>query len=755
MFVDEHTIGDGGTLIRSSQDLNGVMARNSRADISTLDISNRSIESVLATENAVLSFNMLTFSVEDDVLLMRGLEIPEQIPLVDEHQLEGKTIRTVFGSVRNMRIENDELIGRNFFSSAEDTKDAWTKVREGHVTDNSVRYKPLEWESIQPGESKVVFGRKYTASAEMVRRIVTKWQLRDNSLTSVGADQMAKMRSQLDNKTIRSNVMSFEQWLMSRGYNLETIDEAEKTKLRTEFDGLTRGVPTMDFNMWLIGGGHDPKTLDEVKKSSLRSEFEGFGSVDPILSDLPKKPPKKAPLKQTDAQDVLARAQVDEGIAARAVSDERERIAAIGKLGKQGNVEESVVRSCIESGKTVAEAQSLFFQYVTNKEQSVSAPGIMRRDHTVDCARMEVVALLRSGYDGQRLVEDKDYGEQVVNQADSMRGMTLMDMCRFALQIEGKDAPMNPEELWSRAAFSTMSLPQTISNVANKSMLLAYKAMPDTWRQWCSIGTVGDFKNHRRIRPTQSGKFLEIGQGGEVKHMGRVEEYEDNRARTFAGQFGITREDFINNNVDKFTSVPADMGRIAKMDLADLVYEVFMSNAAMSDAIAAFHADHNNLNASNAFDADGVKTALAVFRNVVDITGRPIDIEPRFVLVPPALEYDAKTLFSSDKLIAVGVGSSAATAPDNNIYKNLVVPIVETRLSNASFTNYSTSTWYMSASPSEGAKNVEVVFLNGVQTPVMERFQTGPNYVGGIIIQMYFDAGAAQIDYRTQSKNTS
>src|SRR5574343_218069 len=78
----------------------------------------------------------------------------------------------VLGSTRELRVEGGTLVGRNYFSKR--AEDAWEKVREGHITDNSVGYRVTNYTDIQPGQSAVINGKTYTAG-NRVLRISTEW----------------------------------------------------------------------------------------------------------------------------------------------------------------------------------------------------------------------------------------------------------------------------------------------------------------------------------------------------------------------------------------------------------------------------------------------------------------------------------------------------------------------------------------------------------------------------------------------------
>jgi len=174
-----------------------------RAD--TLDVKARSVESVLATEKPVAVFDMRRYEIIDEVLLLDGVELPRQLPMLENH-MRG-SLDTHLGSIRNIRVETNvkladgtsierALVGRLFFADGlERAEQAWKLVQQGHLTDLSTGNQAIEAVTIEAGESAMVNGRTYTAGIRPLQ-ITQRWRPREGSLTSVGADSDSRIRHQ-------------------------------------------------------------------------------------------------------------------------------------------------------------------------------------------------------------------------------------------------------------------------------------------------------------------------------------------------------------------------------------------------------------------------------------------------------------------------------------------------------------------------------------------------------------------------------
>ncbi|NIA17283.1 MAG: Clp protease ClpP, partial [Planctomycetes bacterium] len=279
-----------------------------------------------------------------------------------------------------------------------------------------------------------------------------------------------------------------------------------------------------------------------------------------------------------------------------------------------------------------------------------------------------------------------------------------------------------------------------------------YNDVPQTWRNWCNIGSVSDFKTVTRARLTDTGSLEEVGSGGEVQYGGAEEEYEQYNIATYAKNFAITRVQIINDDLGALTRQPRNMGILANQKVADLVYTSLLANGNMQDGTALFHADHSNLNAGAALTAATLRAAVTAYYKQTDKAGKPIGIAPKYLVVPPDLMLNAMELIKSPAIILAGSTDTERGA--HNVLADLMLEVVsDSRMSNSTFTGYSTTTWYLTADP-RVTDTLEVAFLNGKQTPTLERFNPGPDRMG-LIHRVYQDAGVKPLDFRTMQKNTA
>lgn len=338
---------------------------------------------------------------------------------------------------------------------------------------------------------------------------------------------------------------------------------------------------------------------------------------------------------------------------------------------------------------------------------------------------------------------ERHLGADAAQHARDLRATNLVDLCRAALQIDGKDAPHGRDGM-IRAALSTYSLPVALGDAANKVLFESYTESPATWRAFASIKSAADFKDHTGVRPSDTGDLKQLAPGGEIKHGSIKEATFKYSVDTFAKMLSIDRRDIINDDLSLFDDTARSLGKAAMRSLSDLVYTVLLANAG-----AYFSAGNGNYDdgAQTALASAALATGIARMMAQRDDEGRDLDIRARTLLVPPELQQTAKELLQSDF-----IQRSSNDLPTGNALKNSVSLEVEPRLSNDTrFTSTSDKAWYLFAGIQDTA--IVVAFLQGKQSPTVEFFglDADPNKLAATW-RVYFDFGAALADHRAAYK---
>lgn len=171
----------------------GLSARAAvRFEPATLREDDRSIEFILATEAPARVWSWERWEPITEVLVADGVVLPQnkQIPLQDSH--DRSTVKSTLGSVRDIRIESEQVVGRLFFARSPEAVEAFDKIRDGHIDSGSVGYSVDDAVWIEKDAKLAHNGREYAGPMQLTRR----WSLKEYSLVAIGADPNAKARTE-------------------------------------------------------------------------------------------------------------------------------------------------------------------------------------------------------------------------------------------------------------------------------------------------------------------------------------------------------------------------------------------------------------------------------------------------------------------------------------------------------------------------------------------------------------------------------
>jgi HK97 family phage prohead protease len=451
-----------------------------------------------------------------------------------------------------------------------------------------------------------------------------------------------------------------------------------------------------------------------------------------IGTNNPAPAPVEASITQTDVT----------AAALSAVKAERERVAQIKEIcaGEFPEIEAKAIADGIGIDEVRTQVLAAF-----RKKEPQAAPNIAIHSNATDAKTIEAALALRAGV-GEAIML-KAYGEQVVEAAAKNCDISLKETMIECLKIEGKDPGRTFGNDTIEAAFSSVSLPGILNNVANKKLLQAFTAQPIIATRLCSTGDLNDFKESERYRLTDVGDLKQVAQDGEIQDGGLTEEKAVNKLETYAKKFCLTRQMIINDDLGAFMRIPTAMGNRAARLIDQLFFKRLLANPTQSDGNALFHSAHGNLltGADSAFGVDSLQEAIGKFLDQVDADGQPISVEPRFLLVPTALKFKALELTKGTQFVIAGDTNTVRPALNAIADENLQV-VSSPYLANSAYSGYSTTAWYLFGDPSQ-VDTFEIGYLNGKRTPTIERGETDFNTLG-MWFRVYFDLGIREQGHR-------
>lgn len=318
---------------------------------------------------------------------------------------------------------------------------------------------------------------------------------------------------------------------------------------------------------------------------------------------------------------------------------------------------------------------------------------------------------------------------------------SLINLASDVLESEGVNTRgMRPMEIATRGLHSTSDFPLLLADVTNKTLRRAYNESPQSFAPFTRRVTTPDFKDINRMqlgdgpsleKKLENGEYRS-GTIGEAAEVYSVEEY--------GKILPIGRRVLINDDLDAFSRLPAIMGRRARDLESDLVWLVITSNPLMADGNALFSNAHNNLGTAAAMSEATLTEARKLMRLQLGLGGAKLNIIPRWLFVPVALETAAEKLLST---------ITPNTTDDTNVFgPGGTTPLrhgVEPRLDDNSALSH-----YVFADQAQ-IDILELATLEGETEPVVDsdiNFNTD-----GMRFKIRHTVGVKAIDFRGVVKN--
>lgn len=686
------------------------------------------VEVVIASENPVQRFDETRGEVMNEILLMDGVKFRTnrmQLPIVDSH--DRSTVRNVLGSVQNIRIEGDQLIGDAVFAQDEESQIAYQKLLDGHLTDFSITAQPVNGQYIRRGDSININGKLIEGPAQ----IINEWIPTDASLVATGADETSTVRKLLRSYDINSHRSitrmldeSFKEALVAMGMPEQISDSQE---------ALT----------WALGVLSAAKQGMEIEEEDIAEGVAEIASaehtpMEEVKSQEEVKPEEvmKQEMSEEDKKDMVMNA------VNRAIKADNKRRKEIVSLCEKAGIERAQADKWCDDNVNVGVVRTFILEKLMNNKPIGSGSRI----EFVADGQDKFNAALKDGL-VQRCLKSINPRNQYKGAAgsESFANMNLLRMAEEVLRRGNIDTTRMTQRDIAMCAMghrptidrlanagiirageayhTTGTFPALMLDAANKSLLAGYDEAVYTWSMWArQAPSVADFKNINRIRFSESPDLEMVPESHDYKEGVFSDQKESYKVEKFGRIFTVSWETVVNDDLDALSRVPQMHGNAARRTQNKKVYEVLTANALMSDGVALFgsHASGTNLSGSSADPS--VATLNAAFAAMMKQKGLNSDvtlnIQPRYLIVPVALSATAMQLVGSIADPLAGGSTTTGNSNTLNIYgpngSRPLQVVAEPQLD-----ANSTAAWYL-ASDTNQIDTVELTFLQGEESPVLE-----------------------------------
>ena len=661
-------------------------------------------KAVIATETPVMIYDEIRRQWIAQVLLMDGVQFRNdrrQLPIVDSHN--DKTVRNVFGSIRGIAIEGDQLVGLPEFATDEESQKIATRYNEGHLNDFSIDAQILARQYVPEGQTYTTRqGKVIEGPAE----IVTQWEPHNASICATGADPNSTVRRSID----REEVQRMDESLMKTLAGLGVPE------------GMTEPSAVIAFLAGKLSGEVESPEMPEVESAMDETKMpEG---------EIKKAEDVPADLKVENMEDKV-KEEVERQL--KAEKTRRDAIVASVKLGR---LERSFADQLIDEGVSVADANERILRKMANQPLGGTGSGSHVRVTESEQDKFESAA--KAGFT-QRCFQGNVKQSQAPKAEGDLhfRNLGVYRLAESCVRRMGIDPEKLSKQQVARVAMghqptmdsikrasgdvwhTTGSFQNILFDGLNNTLRAAYEEAPYTWSFWVrQRQSVEDFKD---IHTTQLSEFQNL----EVVPEGK--DYPDkklsDRRKTYAidkfgANFSVTWETIVNDNLDALSRIPTMQGTAARRTQEQLVYDTFLSNPLMPDGKVLFAADHasgRNITAVSvaAPSETSLDEGFELMSKQKGLNGSLLNLVPSVLLVPQ--RYAATALRITNSLSFAQSNGNEGISSLYGVNGVRPLQVVATAL----LDNNSNTNWYLIASSSV-VDTAEIVFLSGEESPVLE-----------------------------------
>jgi cation transport regulator ChaB len=719
---------------------------------STVNEADRTVEVVWTTGATVRRSGFFTDPFDEQLLTddenVDLSRLNSGANLLDSHNAVG--VRNILGAVvpgsAKLMGPKGRREGRALVRFSPRAEDVWLDVKGGIIRNVSAGYAVQQWDRVDRRND-----------VPLMRAAL--WTPYELSLCAINADAASQVRSSDDGDLFSCTIV----------HRSEEIDPMSTAATRAA-EGAADKRPAkeqerIDDNQ----GGNEQPVVQPQTQPAAQEPVEG-------------QPPVTQPGQQPPANPQPAVDPVTDGNrAADPVLLERQRIegvhAAVDSLfrGQQSPEDRQFVSGLISGGVPLQEARYRImeramermapFQVNGGHPGHVGTPrGGQDETETLHRGVQEILAY-RMGSPGAQIGHNSagarfvnmslvEMGRDLLREAGvNVRGMSKAEIADRLLLPGYGVRSVNYGRLLTRDAdgglMSTSDFVTSLGNSVQRRLREAYEATPQTFQAWATRGTLPDFRAQSLIGLSGAPALEPVIEDGEFKRGVLTETGEFIALGTFGKIMGVTRQLVINDDIGLVARIAVAYGQAGRNLESDVVYAQILANPVLADGVAFFHANHGNVSgAGTGITIANVGAARLAMWLQTDPAGQAINVEPRILLVPPALGMTAEQLYAP----------FVATAPTGALPESLrmIQPVVERRLQTGITIGRSTyagsaANWYVLAAQSPGVTVVQYAYLEGQEGLFTEQ-RVGFD-IDGVEFKARLDFGAKAVDPRGAFKS--
>lgn len=434
---------------------------------------------------------------------------------------------------------------------------------------------------------------------------------------------------------------------VSVGYTVQEFTDVSKRGDEIKTLKATKWLPQ---ELSIVSIGFDPNA------QTLR-EQQSINEVTIISEDhMPEEIKETQPVIEPVA--VVEEPQVDiEDLKRQAVEEYKTRTEEIRSAVNAAGLEETYAVELIARNIPTSEASKEIFKTLEAKQLPKSNENGDSQKVTMNKRELAQEALLNR-------ISARTYK---VDTANPYKQATLLQIAESVVERN----PGESDSSFAKRAISSSTLAELLANTANKVLS---EAGPEkySYARIAEEQPLRDFKSTPIVKMSMTGLTGKSAETDDYTDTAMVDTGETIQLTDRGALYKISYTALMNDDLGFFKKLPARAETLGARDIEARLFALLNANAALSDTVALFHADHDNIiTAGGAPDVAGVDAAQQIMSAFTDDSSNPMDLEIKYLVVPPSLALAAHQ---------VAGGMVASASLNVNPFQNKVEVIVSSRI---------------------------------------------------------------------------
>lgn len=301
-------------------------------------------------------------------------------------------------------------------------------------------------------------------------------------------------------------------------------------------------------------------------------------------------------------------------------------------------------------------------------------------------------------------------------------------------------------------AMTTSDFPLLFGDILDRQVLANYAETAQTYRNYCKIGSVRDFRNVKRnYTEGAEGLLTTVAEQAPYPEVSLGEGQYTYAVNKYGQRIPFSWETMINDDLDQLKDIPQRFGRGARRTEEHFATSLFVD---ANGPHASFYTTNLITQANGAgsnnpvLSIAGIQDAMIMLSKARDSDGQPIVIDMYELVVPPALKVTAENILNATQL-ELGASTDAMRMQVANWMRNSLRLSVNAYIPYIASTANGNTSWFLFANPSNGRPALEMGFLRGHEQP--EIFMKSPNAQrvgGGSVDPMNGDFDTDSLQYK-------